>query len=55
VARGGSRFNNNTWLGGGSPPEAARALLRLDFDKADRARMHELAKKNQEIQEQQKK
>jgi hypothetical protein len=29
------------------PPEAARALLRLDFDKADRARMHELAKKNQ--------
>jgi hypothetical protein len=28
-------------------PAAARALLRLDFDKADRARMHELAQKNQ--------
>jgi hypothetical protein len=28
-------------------PAAARALLRLDFDKKDRARMHELAQKNQ--------
>jgi len=26
---------------------AARALLRLDFDEADRVRMHELAQKNQ--------
>jgi hypothetical protein len=26
---------------------AARALLRLDFDEADQARMHELALKNQ--------
>jgi hypothetical protein len=29
-------------------PELARALLSLDFDKADRDRMHELAVKNQD-------
>jgi hypothetical protein len=30
------------------PVAAARALLRFDFDPADRQRMHELALKNQE-------
>lgn len=30
------------------PIGAARAILQLDFDDADRARMHELAGKNQE-------
>ena len=29
-------------------PEAAEALLKLDFDPTDRARMHELAVKGQE-------
>jgi hypothetical protein len=29
-------------------PELARALLGLDFDKADRDRMHELVVKNQD-------
>ena len=29
-------------------PEVAEALLKLDFDQADRERMHELAVKNQE-------
>jgi hypothetical protein len=29
-------------------PEVADALLKLDFDKADKARMHELAVKGQE-------
>jgi hypothetical protein len=29
-------------------PEVAEALLKLDFDQADRARMHELAVKSQE-------
>jgi hypothetical protein len=29
-------------------PAAARAFLQLDFDDSDRARMHELAKKNQD-------
>jgi hypothetical protein len=29
-------------------PAAARAILRLDFDDADRVRMHELAVKNQQ-------
>ena len=30
------------------PVAAARALLRLEFDAADRQQMHELAQKNQE-------
>ena len=32
---------------GDLPSEAAEAILRFDFDPADRARMHELAEKNQ--------
>jgi len=32
---------------GDLPPAAAEALLQLDFDPSDLARMHELAEKNQ--------
>jgi hypothetical protein len=32
---------------GDLPPQAAEAILRFDFDPQDRARMHELAQKNQ--------
>lgn len=34
--------------GGDFSPEVAEAILKLDFDPTDRARMHELAVKNQE-------
>jgi hypothetical protein len=32
---------------GDLPPQAAEAILQFDFDTEDRARMHELAQKNQ--------